>query len=94
MRSAEENAKTLRQVSQRCASLHKAHEEAASYAKATECRMNRVRVTAAVRDMMDDDNPQAHIAAQLQPFQELPEHFFYYNLLQERMKHCNLVFFF
>lgn len=56
--------------------------------------MNRVRVTAAVRDMVDDDNPQAHIAAQLQPFQELPEHFFYYNLLQERMKHCSLVFFF
>jgi hypothetical protein len=30
---------------------------------------------------VDDGNPQAHPAAQLQPFQELSEHFFSYNLL-------------
>jgi hypothetical protein len=34
-----------------------------------------------------DDNPQEHLGGQLQPFQELSQHFFYYNLPRERMKH-------
>jgi hypothetical protein len=34
-----------------------------------------------------DDNAQEHLGRQLQPFQELSQHFFYHNLPREGMEH-------
>lgn len=71
----------VEQVSQGSASLHKAHKRSGELCQRRGMAHESCTRNGGSQGHADDGNPQAHPAAQLQPFQELSEHFFSYNLL-------------
>ena len=78
-------------VSQECASLHKAHKRCGELCFSDGMWHESCTRNGGSQGHGHDDNPQVLLVGQLQPFQELSEHFFYYHLLRERMKPCMTV---